>query len=157
MQRYRIGMAVLALGALMLPAAWAQDAAQNAASAGGPPPAIRGGRMDPERQVRRLTRELDLNSAQQQQVRQIVMDRDAKMRQLHQNSGTVPQQEMREQMRQTMMDSDAKIRGVLNPDQTQKFDAMRAQQREKMIERRGGEGTPAPGQGQAPTPPPQQQ
>ena len=154
------GLAVLALGMMMAPAIWAQDSQQAPPpppNQGGPmqPGGMHGRPMSPEHQLRRMTRELNLNSDQQTQVGQILRDRDAQMGALHQNSA-MPPQEQHQQMRQLMMDSDTRLRGVLNPQQLQKFDAMRAQQHEKTAERHGGMGAPPPGPQGDQAPPPQQ-
>ncbi len=150
-----VGFATVVLGAMLLPAAWAQDAAQ----AGGPPPppaagpGMRGhGPGNPDEQVRHLTRELNLTSDQQAQVRQVIEQRDAQVAQLRTNTAvTGPQR--REQMKSIWMDSDTKVRAVLTDEQKQKFDAMRAQQMERRQGMRGG-GPPPPAQG---TEPPMQQ
>lgn len=151
--KFSFGLATVMLGAMLLPAAWAQDAAQ----AGGPPPPPRGGMEghgpgNPDRQLRHLTRELGLTSDQQTQVRQVLEQRDAQMAQLHQNTAVTGAQK-HEQMKSIWMDSDNKVRAVLTDQQKQKFDAMRAQQMEHREGMRGG-GPPPPADGAAP--PPQQ-
>jgi len=163
------GIAALALGAVLAPATWAQDAQP----AGGPPPpppgaqgpGMRGGEhMDPQRQLRHLTRELNLNSGQQQQVGQILRERDAQVAAIRQNTSLTPEQ-MRRQAGPVMRESEAKLRAVLNQQQQQKFDAMHAEQKQKMEQRRGGMGGPPPAGGaeggpgggdDMPPPPPQQ-
>jgi Spy/CpxP family protein refolding chaperone len=162
-----IGLAVLTLGVALLPGAWAQDDAPGAMQGPGQMQGpgegqgMRGRHMDPQRQLKHMTRELGLNHDQQQQVGQILQDRDAQMEALRQNTALPPQQR-RQQAMAAMRDSDAKIRGVLNPGQQQKFDAMRAQQMQRMQEHRGGMGGqgiggPPPQDGGGPPPPPDQQ
>jgi len=148
------GIALAVAGLMLAPAVWAQDA--QPAPAGPPPgpPPMRGDRgMNPEHQLRHLTRELNLNSDQQAQFSTILGQRDSQMQAIHANTA-LPPHEMHQQMHAIMADSDAKMRAALNPEQQQKFDAMRAHQREHMEERHGDGGPPPPAG--TPPPPPQQ-
>jgi Spy/CpxP family protein refolding chaperone len=112
---------------------------------GARPPMHERGPQNPEQQLRHMTRNLNLNSDQQAQFSTIIGERDSQVRVIRANTALSPRQ-MHEQMRSLMMDSDAKMREVLNPDQQQRFDAMRAQQREHREERHGrmGEGAAPP-------------
>jgi len=144
-----VGLTTLVLGAMMLPAAWAQDAAQ----AGGPPPPPPGmhgrGPGNPDQQLRRMTKELNLNSDQQAQVRQVLVARDSQMSQLQANT-TVTGPQRKEQMKAIWMDSDTKIKAVLTDQQKQQFDAMRAQQMERHQGMHGGGGDVPPAGGAEP-------
>lgn len=138
------GLAALALGAMMLPAAWAQDAA-SAQAGGPPPPAMHGhGRGDPNEQLRHMTRALNLTSAQQPQVKQVLVERDSQMSQLRQNTSLSASQR-KAQEKSIWMDSDTKIRALLTDQQKQQFDAMRADQMEKHQAMHGGGAPPAEG------------
>src|SRR5205085_2914415 len=91
-QPMRTKLIHLALGGLLAigvtGAALAQDnppppADQN--QAGPPPGGRRGMRMDPDRQLERLTRELSLTTDQQGQIKPLLVDRQQKMQALFQN------------------------------------------------------------------------
>jgi protein CpxP len=153
MSKNLTGIALVAVGLMLAPAVWAQDAQQAPAGPPpGPPPMHEHGRMNAEHQLRHLTRELNLNSDQQAQFSTILGQRDSQMQAIRANAA-LPPREMHKQMHAIMADSDAKMRAALNPDQQQKFDAMRANQRERMEERRDEGGPPPPPQ---PPAPPQQ-
>ena len=144
-KKISIGLATVLLGAMMLPAAWAQDAAAPAGPLPSGGPGMRGGHGNPDEQVRHITRAVGLTSEQQAQVRQIVQDRDAKMAQLQPGPGR------REQMRSLAMDGDAKIRAILTDEQKPKFDAWRSEQMSKrQAMRQGGGGAPPPADGSGP-------
>jgi len=113
-----------------------------------PPPEGRGGmRMDPARQLERLTRELNLTSDQQEKIKPLLLERQQKMQTLMQDQ-SVSQEDRRAQMRTIMEGTNNSIKANLNDDQKQKFDAMRQRMR------RGGPGGPPP-DGAAPPPQPQ--
>jgi protein CpxP len=117
-------------------------------SQAGPPPQGRGMRMDPNRQLERLTQELSLTSDQQEKIKPVLFDRQQKMQALMQNQ-SLSQEDRRAQMRTIMEGSNNSIKANLSDDQKQKFDAM---QQQRM--RRGGPGGPPP-DGAAPPPQPQ--
>ena len=145
----------LALGGLLAlgvtGAAFAQDPPppppdQNQA---GPPPDGRGGRgmrMDPARQLERLTRELSLTSDQQEKIKPLLLERQQKMQALMQDQ-SVSQEDRRAQMRSIMEGTNNSIKANLTDDQKQKFETM---QQERM--RRGGPGGPPPPDGASPQP-----
>lgn len=91
------------------------------------------GRMDPDEQLKHMTRQLDLNADQQNQIRPILVDRQQKMQALWQNQ-SLSREDRRSQMQSIREDSRAKIETVLNDQQKQKFDAMQ----ERMQGPRGG-------------------
>ncbi len=141
---------ILALGTTG--AALAQDTPppppdQNQA---GPPPEGRGGgrgmRMDPNRQLERLTRELSLTSDQQEKIKPLLLERQQKMQALMQDQ-SLSQEDRRAQMRTIMEGTNNSIKANLTDDQKQKFEAM---QQQRM--RRGGPGGPPPPDGTAPQP-----
>ena len=138
---------ILALG--FTGAALAQDPPppppdQNQA---GPPPGGRGMRMDPNRQLERMTSELNLTSDQQEKIKPLLLERQQKMQALMQDQ-SMSQEDRRAQMRTIMDGTHNSIKATLTDDQKQKFDAMQQRMR------RGGPGGPPP-EGGAPPPPPQ--
>jgi protein CpxP len=111
----------------------------------GPPPQGRGMRMDPNRQLERLTQQLSLTSDQQEKIKPVLLERQQKMQALMQNQ-SLSQEDRRSQMRTIMEGSNSSIKANLTDDQRQKFDAM---QQQRM--RRGGPGGPPP-EGGSPQP-----
>jgi Spy/CpxP family protein refolding chaperone len=110
-------LAVLALGAALLPVAGvAQD---------GPPPEKRGpggpgggrGRMTPEQQVERLDKALTLSAEQKTKIIAIYKESAEAMQ-------AIPQEERREKMMEMMKATREKIRAALTPEQQKKFDDM---------------------------------
>jgi len=129
-------------------AALAQDNPPPPQDQAGPPaqgPGGRGMRMDPNRQLERLTRELSLTTDQQAQIKPLLIERQQKMQALFQNQSLAPE-DRRTQMRTIMEGTNNSIKGVLTDDQKQKFDAM---QQQRMRRGRGG---PPPDGGSAPQP-----
>ena len=136
---------IIALGTTA--AAVAQDTPppppdQNQAGPGG-----RGMRMDPNRQLERLTRELNLTSDQQNQIKPMLFERQQKMQALMQNQ-SLAQEDRRTQMRTIAEGTNNSIKALLTDDQKQKFDAMQQRMR------RNGPGGPPP-EGSASQPQPQ--
>lgn len=109
-----------------------------------PPPRGRMGRMGGERQLDRMTKELNLSPDQVSQIK--AFNEDARKQAMAvRDDSSLSQQDRRSKMMDIRKVSREKIRGVLNDDQKTKFDAMT----EKMRERRDEGGTPPP-----PPPPP---
>lgn len=140
---------LLALGATS--AAMAQDNPppppdQN--QAGQPPEGARGRgmRMDPERQLAHLTRELNLTTDQQAQIKPLLVERQQKMQALFENQSAAPG-DRRTQMRTISEGTNNSIKALLNDDQKQKFDAMQQRMR-----RGGPGGPPPPSDGSSPQP-----
>ncbi|HSU33844.1 MAG TPA: hypothetical protein VLJ11_21635 [Bryobacteraceae bacterium] len=95
-----------------------------------------GGRqMDPDREVQRLGKLLNLTDDQKNQIKPILADRQQQMQSLMQDSSLQPK-ERHEKMRSIMEDSNTKVKAVLNDDQKAKFDQMQQQMRERMQQRR---------------------
>lgn len=150
----------LALGSLITLgstcAALAQDTPppppdQNQA---GPPadgPRGRGMRMDPDRQLQRLTRELNLTSDQQEKIKPLLVERQQKMQALFQDQSAAPE-DRRTQGRTIMEGTNNSIKAVLNDDQKQKFDAMQERMRRNRPMGGPGEAPPPPPDGSAPQP-----
>jgi len=95
------------------------------------------GMMDPDRQLEHMTKQLDLTSDQQSQIKPILVDRQQKMQALFQNQ-SLSREDRHSQMMAIRQDTNSRIEGVLTDQQKQKFEAMQ----ERMQERRGGQ---APG------------
>lgn len=138
-----------ALGMTALPA-FAQDSAPPPQ----PPPTMQQGmggmhhgmhhrRMSPERQLKHLTRALDLTAAQQEQLKPILKEQDQKMREIWQSQAQQRRQ-MREQMMSAAKAGKAKIEAVLTPEQKQKFDEMIHRRMERMHQWRQDHGGPPP-------------
>jgi protein CpxP len=148
----------LALGGLLAlggtSAALAQDTPppppdQNQA---GPPPQGRGMRMDPDRQLERLTRELNLTSDQQAQIKPLLLERQQKMQALFQDQSIAPE-DRRRQMRTISEGTNNSIKALLTDDQKPKFEAM--QQRMRRNGPGGGPNGPPPPPPDGSTPQPQ--
>lgn len=139
----------LALGGILAfgvtGAAFAQDTPpppdQN--QAGPPPGGGRGMRMDPNRQLERLTRELSLTSDQQEKIKPLLLERQQKMQALIQDQ-SASQEDRRAQMRTIVEGSNNSIKAILTDDQKPKFDAMQQRMRR-------GPGGPPP-EGASPQP-----
>src|SRR5215831_9442761 len=140
----------LALGALFAlgttAAALAQDNPspppnQNQA---GPPPQGRGMRMDPDRQLAHLTRELSLTTDQQAQIKPLLVERQQKIQALMQDQ-SVAQEDRHAQMRSIVEGTNNSIKALLTEDQKQKFADMQQRMRRNMPG-----GPPPPPDGSAP-------
>jgi Spy/CpxP family protein refolding chaperone len=147
----------MALGGLLTIAGTAAALAQDTPppppdqSQAGPPadgPRGRGMRIDPDRQLQRLTRELDLTSDQQEKIKPLLVERQQKMQALFQDQSSA-REDRRTQARTIMEGTNNSIKAVLNDDQKQKFEAM--QERMRRNRPMGGPN------GEAPPPPPDAQ
>lgn len=140
-------IAVLALGGLLalgIGAAAAQDTQAPAPPANAAP--VRGEHaMNPDRQLARLTRELSLTSAQQDQIRPLLVERAQKMQALMQDQSLAPK-DRRMQMRSINEGTENGIAATLTDEQKQKY----AQMREETREHRGRGRAPAPDGGTQP-------
>lgn len=135
-------------------AAYAQDATgatQAAPQTAGPP--MHGGRMDPDTQLKHMTKQLDLSADQQAQIKPILENRQQQMQQLWQDQ-SLSQPDRRQKAMAIQQDTTGKIEGVLNDTQKQKYEAMQAQMKARAMQRGQG-GTPPPSD--STTPPPSSQ
>lgn len=107
----------------------------------GPPMGGRGMRMDPNRQLERMTRELNLTADQQAKIKPLLAERQQKMQALMQDQSSAPE-DRRTQMRSIAEGTNNSIKALLNDDQKQKFEAMQANMRRNGP--RGGPGGPPP-------------
>lgn len=86
-------------------------------------------RMDSERQLKRMTKKLDLTADQQTQIKPILESRDQQMRQLWQDK-TMAKADRQQKMMGIHQDTSSKIEAVLNDTQKQKYEAMQAKMKE---------------------------
>jgi periplasmic protein CpxP/Spy len=147
---YSLALAgVLSLG--MASAAFAQDNSTPPDQGPGPGPSTMQGnggrRMDPNQQLKRMTKQLDLTEDQQAQIRPILQNRALRMQQLFQDQSMDPQ-DRRSKLRAVQDDSRHRIESVLNETQKAKY----AEMQQQMHERRQGGGGDDAG-----APPPQPQ
>jgi Spy/CpxP family protein refolding chaperone len=91
--------------------------------------------MDPDRQVKMLTKKLDLTADQQTQIRSILTDRQQQFESIRNDSSLAPK-DRHEKMRTLREESENKIKGVLTDSQKQTYDQMQQQMREHMQQRR---------------------
>ena len=98
--------------------------------------------MNPEAQLQHLTKALDLSADQQSQIKPILENRDAQMKQLWQDQ-SLSEQDRHSKMQAIHQDTNSKIEAVLNDTQKQKFEQMQARRQEHM---RGGEAPAQPQQ-----------
>lgn len=114
---------------------------QNQAAPPDQGPMGRGMRMDPDRQLAHLTRELNLTADQQNQIKPLLVERQQKIQALFQDQSLAPQ-DRRRQIRTISEGTHNSIKALLNDDQKQKFDAM--QQRMRRDGPGGGPNGPPP-------------
>src|SRR5581483_10930054 len=86
---------------------------------------------DPNRQIKMLTKRLNLTTDQQNQILPILTDRQQQMQTIHADA-SLSTEDRRAKMRSVREDSDTKIRGVLTDDQKKTYDQMQQQMRERM-------------------------
>lgn len=120
--------ALFGLGAAMAAPVAQDQPAQGAQNAGRHQP-------DPNRQIQRLTKKLNLTADQQNQILPILTARQQQMQSIW-SDNLLSQQDRRAKMRAVREDSDAKIRAVLNDSQKQTYDQMQQQMRERAKEHR---------------------
>jgi periplasmic protein CpxP/Spy len=111
----------------------------------------RGG-MDPDAQLKHMTRQLDLSADQQSQIKPILESRQQQMQQLWQNQ-SMSRDERHQKMQAIQQDSSQKIEAVLNDSQKQKYESMQERMQQRRM--RHQQQDQAPSQDSAP-PAPQQ-
>jgi len=94
----------------------------------------RGG-MNPDEQLKHMTKELGLSSDQQSQIRPVLQDRQQKIQAVFQDQ-SLSREDRHSKMMAIRTDSEGKITALLTDQQKQKYQAMQ----ERMQERRGGQG-----------------
>lgn len=115
-------------------------------------------RPRPKRQLKHLTRMLNLTPDQQRQILPILRQRDKQMEGLRQKTSLSPQQR-HQQMRSLMQDTHQKMEAVMTADQKQQFEQKMQEMHQRMRDRRmpqnDGQTPPhGPGQPNAQGPPP---
>ncbi len=90
---------------------------------------------DPNRQIRMLTKRLNLTADQQNQILPILTSRNDQMQSIR-NDASLSAQDRRTKMRAIREDADAKVRAVLTDDQKKSYDEMQQQMRERMEQHR---------------------
>jgi periplasmic protein CpxP/Spy len=96
--------------------------------------------MNPERQAKRLGKQLNLSQDQVSQIEPILADRDQQMQALRGDSSLAPA-DRRAKAKGIMDDSNTKIEAVLNDQQKQQYEQMLASRRSHRGQ--GGQGAPA--------------
>ena len=101
--------------------------------------------MSADQRLQHMTKQLNLTSEQQQQIKPILENESKQMQSLHQDS-SLSQQDRMSKMMQIRQGTAEQVKPILNADQQQKY--------EQMMSRHGhgGPGQNAP-QGEAPPPP----
>ena len=113
----------------------------------------------PERQLRHLTKMLNLTPDQQKQMLPILQDQHKRMDTVRNNTALSPQ-ERRQQMRAAMMDTHQKLEALMTDTQKQQFEQAMQQRRDRMrnglmgMGDGGGVPPPPPGGQSAPVPSP---
>lgn len=87
--------------------------------------------MDPQRQVKMLTKRLNLTADQQNQILPILTDRQQQIKSIMSDS-SLSRQDRHAKIQTLRQDSDAKIKAVLTDSQKQTWDQMQAQRQERM-------------------------
>jgi periplasmic protein CpxP/Spy len=85
---------------------------------------------DPNKELQRMTKKLNLTSDQQNQILPILTNRQQQMESIR-NDSSLSAQDRRAKFRSVREDSDTKIRAVLNDDQKKQYDQMQQQMRER--------------------------
>jgi protein CpxP len=140
----RVAMLALCTTALGVGTLMAQDSAAPPAPAQGEQtrPMGRPGPMQmQERQLERMTKELNLSPDQVTQIKTIQGDTNKQMMALRDDTSTAPE-DKRPKMMSIRKGSMDKVRSVLTDDQKTKFDAMESRMRERREGGHEGSGTP---------------
>ena len=97
--------------------------------------------MNPERQLKHLTKMLNLSADQQAQIKPILEEHAQQLNALRGDT-SLSQHDRRAKMREIRQSSKAKLEAVLNDQQKQKFETMMSKRREHM-HAKGGAAPPA--------------
>jgi hypothetical protein len=103
---------------------------------------------DPNRQIKMLTKRLNLTADQQNQLLPILSDRQQQITNIQADNSLSPK-DRHAKMRSVREDSEAKIRALLNDNQKQTYDQMQRQRLERMQHRNGQGQSNAQGTGTA--------
>jgi protein CpxP len=123
--------ALLSVGAVIASAQAAQtDPSQAAPTQQAQPPAGQHGKVNPNRQAKRLAKQLNLSADQVAQIKPILKDRADQMQALRTDTTLAPA-DRRAKAKGIMDDSKAKIETVLNDQQKQQYEQMLAARKAK--------------------------
>jgi Spy/CpxP family protein refolding chaperone len=123
-------LALLAFSGLTM-FAMPQEQQQQAPAASASQAQTEGHRQfDPNRQVRQMTKKLNLTADQQQQLLPILTERNQQMQAIR-NDSSLSQQDRHAKMLSVREDSQNKIKALLTPDQQKAYDQMQQQARER--------------------------
>lgn len=89
--------------------------------------------MDPDEQLKHMTKQLDLSADQQSQIKPILESQHQQMQALWQDQ-SASREDRHAKMQSIHQDTSSKIEAVLNDTQKQKYEAMQS----RMAEHRGG-------------------
>ncbi len=85
--------------------------------------------MSADRQLKRMTKKLDLSADQQAQIKPMLESQDEQMEQLRTDK-TMSRQDRNQKMMSIRQDTSEKIEGVLNDTQKQKYESMHKSMKE---------------------------
>ena len=139
MKRLMLASLSLVFGLAAIPALAQQSAPTDAPAGRG-----QGQHMDPQEQLQKLTKRLQLTADQQSRIGSILQDRQQQMQSIRGDSGLKPM-DKRAKLKSLMESTQSSIGAVLTDQQRQRW----ADMREKMMERReakqDGQAAPASG------------
>ncbi|GGH07981.1 hypothetical protein [Silvibacterium dinghuense] len=139
---------LLALGCIG-GAAYAQDMPPDGPAPGqdgGPPPGgMHRGMMNPDEQLKHMTKSLELTSDQQAQIKPILVAQQQQMEAVR-GDQSLSREDRMAKMKSIRDDSKTKIEAALNDQQKQKYEAEEAARMQRM---HNGGGPPPPPQGDA--------
>jgi DNA anti-recombination protein RmuC len=124
-------LVLLSLGLALTGAAWAQQGTPTTA-----PTAKHLHAIDPQQQLDRLTKQLQLTSDQQAKILPLLQQRDQQLQSLRDDSSLKPA-DRRTKAMSIMQDTNQQVDAVLTEPQRVKAKAMREKAMERMEERRG--------------------
>lgn len=101
----------------------------------------RGEAPDPGRQAKRLAKQLNLTSDQEQQLIPILTNRDQQMAALRNNT-SLSKEDRRSQMKSIRENADTQINGILNDQQKQAYAQLKDRMRERSQQRRQNNSNP---------------
>jgi hypothetical protein len=96
--------------------------------------------MDPNRQLKMLTKRLNLTADQQNQILPILSDRQQQMQNIRADA-SLSAKDRHAKMRAVRDDSESKIKALLNDDQKATYDQMQQQRRQHMKQNAGQSGS----------------
>lgn len=147
---------LLATGVMLAqePAAAPPDQAAPQAGAMGDHMGHRGGMMDPDQRLARMTKRYNLTSDQQSQIKPILQDEQQQMQSMHSDT-SMSRDDKRAKMQSMHQANQQKIEAVLTDQQKQKFEADQQKMEAHRADRMKGGAGAAPDGSQPPAPPQQ--